>query len=127
MLQLPEVECAINRIGQYCDHAGISINALSKQLGISQAALARFMAGERKTVTPTASRVLAHIDTRHKWHNYRGDSETRTDLDSSDMRPGYEMIEDAVRSVWDGGTQTAELLAGLIRALKPALDVAKSA
>ena len=116
-LKDPETEVAMARIKRYCDRANVCLATLSRQAGVSQPALYRFVHGERKSVTKTARRVLTHIDNKHKQHNSHG-GENRSE--------GCRIIDDAVNSVWDGRIQTAELLAALIRAIKPVLLAAEA-
>lgn len=113
-----DVDAAIARIQQHCAHTTTSLNRLSKAAGVSQSALYRFIHGERKTITSTARRVLAHIHDQHKWHNQHNDEE---------HAEGYRLIDDAINSVWDGRIQTAEVLVALIRAIKPVLGAIKLA
>jgi hypothetical protein len=112
-----DVDAAIDRIKQHCVGTATSLNALSRVAGVSQPALYRFVHGDRKTITPTARRVLAHINGQHNWHNQHS---------GEDHADGYQIIGDAVNSVWDGRIQTAELLAALIRAIKPVLLAAEA-
>lgn len=102
------------RINAYCRRSTLSILALARLSKVGQPSLARFLNGERKTLTSTARIVLKFIDdeegySRHNQHNH------------ATIPPE---IEDAVRTTWDGNPRSAELLASLIRALKPALDAA---
>jgi hypothetical protein len=76
------------------------------------------MNGERKTITDAARKTLEHIDNRHNRHN-----QDKHPKNSNNPDHGYHLIESAVKSLWDGNPDTAELIASLIRALKPALDV----
>jgi hypothetical protein len=87
--------------------------------------MSRFMNGERKTITGTARRVLGHIEKQHNWHMWHESDKIRAPAGTADA--GYDLIEDAVKSLWDGKPQTAGLVASLIKALKPVLDIAISA
>lgn len=79
---------------------------------MDQPSLARFLKGDRKTITPTAGIVLKFIDENNKQHNWHSHATIPHE------------IEDAVRSIWDGKPQSADLVASLIRALKPVLEAA---
>lgn len=106
------VDEAARLINAYCRRSTLSVLALARLAKVSQPSLARFLNGERKTLTSTARIVLKFIEeerSRHNWHSH------------ATIPPE---IEDAVRTTWDGDPQSAELLASLIRALKPALDAA---
>ena len=108
----PDVQPTIERIESFRCKENISILALAKAAKTNQPSLARFLGGERKTVTSCARLVLRHIENLDKQHNWH----------SRDSIP--EGVEKAVRDIWDGNQQSADFLATLIRALKPALDVA---
>ncbi|WP_321368600.1 hypothetical protein [uncultured Desulfuromusa sp.] len=112
---------AIEQIKQYCQFEKISLFALSKEVGVGQPALYRFLNGERKTITDTAQQVLDYVNSRHNWHN-----NDAVLIQEDKKNTNYKVIEDAVLSLWDGNRNTAELIASLIRALKPALDMAKA-
>ena len=117
--QAPGVSAAIERILLYSESTDVSIFKLSREAGVSQSALARFISHERKTVTRTARKVLDHVNKQHKWHNRHRDVIIPETPDG-----GYQLIENAVTSIWDGNRHTAELLAALIKALKPVLALA---
>lgn len=117
----PEVAMAIEQIKQYCRHTNISPLALSREVGVGQPALCRFLNGERKTITSTAQKVLDHVNSWHNWHN-----DDAIIIQGDKKAANYKVIEDAVMSLWDGNRNTAELIASLIKALKPALDMAKA-
>lgn len=104
-----DVRPAIDRIESFCIKENVSVLALAKVSGICQSSLARFLDGERKTVTPCARAVLQYIDNRHNRH-------------SRDTIPMD--VEEAIREVWDGDPQSVDFLTNLIRALKPVLDAA---
>jgi hypothetical protein len=67
--------------------------------------------GDRKTITSTARIVLKYIDEDNKRHNWHSHATIPNE------------IEDAVRYLWDGKPQSADLVASLIRALKPVLEI----
>ena len=114
-----EVDAAIEKIGLHCSHEKININALAEEAEVCQSSLWRFMNGERKTITDAARKTLEYIDNWHNRHNH-----DKHPKNSNNPDHGYHLIEGAVKSLWDGNPNTAELIASLIRALKPALDVA---
>ena len=120
--QSNDVADAIAKIQRHCRQSDTSILALAKASGVSQSALARFVDGERKTVTETARKALAYLDSRHKQHYWHNDGRIAAEA-GSDLG-GYRLIDDAARFLWDGKPQTAELVASLIRALKPAVEMA---
>jgi predicted transcriptional regulator len=103
---------AIQQIDAFRQRSSLSVLSLSKLCGVSQPALARFLKGNRKTITSTARLVLKFIDENHERHNWH----SHATIPSG--------IEDAVRSLWDGKPQSADLVASLIRALKPVLEIA---
>lgn len=122
--QSPEVSAAIKQIELYCNRTNTSINQLSKQTGVSQPALARFMQGNRKSITNVAKKALFHINKRHKRHNWHNGGITASiNADNDD----YQLIESAVNALWDGNPMTAEFIASFIHALKPALALATAA
>ncbi len=114
-----EVYAAIEKIRLHCKHAKTNITALSVEVEVCQSALWRFMNGERKSITDAAHKTLEYIDNWHKCHNYDKNHD-----DTNDPEYGYNLIENAVKSLWNGNPKTAGLVASLIKALKPALDVA---
>ena len=113
-----DVDVAIESIETYCASTDTSINALAEQVGVCQSALWRFMGGQRKNITDSAQKTLEYINNRHNCHNHPQPQEKYADLDS-----GYLQIENAVRFIWDENPKTAELVASLIRTLKPILDL----
>lgn len=122
--QSPEVSVAIKQIEMYCNRTNTSINQLSKQAGVSQPALARFMQANRKSITNVAKKVLFHINKRHKRHNWHNnDITTPANADNDN----YQLIESAVKTLWDGNPMTAEFIASFIHALRPALALATAA
>jgi hypothetical protein len=122
----PDVADAITVIKLHCQTTGVSILSLSTQAGVAQSALARFISGERKSITETAKKVLAHISKRHNQHNRHNDDDILPALQHNDQE-GYRLIHDAISSLWDGKRQSAELIASLVLALKPALEIAVDA
>lgn len=120
--QDPEVAKIIGQIREFCKHAETSPLALSRAAEVSQPSLFRFLNGERKTVTPTAKRVVEYINIRHNWHNqHNNDKIQHRKISDHD---GYQLIQDAAMALWDGNHRSAELLASLIKALKPAVELA---
>lgn len=117
-----DVAPAITKINNYCKSTTTSILSLSKKAGVGQPALFRFINGERKSITPAARKVLLFIDGRHNWHNQHKNAI----LDSSqDVNlEGQSIIENAISALWDGKRQSAELIASLVLALRPALEIA---
>lgn len=103
---------AVRRINDFRRQSSLSVLGLSRICSVNQPALARFLKGDRKTITSTARIVLEFIEDDHKRHNWH----THATIPKQ--------IEDAVRSLWDGKPQSAALIASLIRALKPAVDIA---
>lgn len=121
-----DVADAIIAIKLHCQTTGVSILSLSTQVGVTQSALARFISGERKSITATAKKVLTHIDKRHKRHNWHNDDDILPSPQSNDQE-GYRLIHDAISSLWDGKRHSAELIASLVLALRPALEIAVDA
>lgn len=120
--QSSEVQKVIATIQGYCKSNNISILALSHAVKVSQSSLNRFINGERKTVTPTANKCLSHINSQHNWHNWHNDNK---DANEPNPANGYSVIiENAAMSLWDGDPRTVELIASIIRGLKPAVEIA---
>lgn len=119
----PEVATAIAEIKRHCETTHTSVLALSQQALVAQSALARFLAGERKSITSVANKVLQHIKSRHNWHNrHNAIIEVRDGADEE----GCRLINEAISSLWDGRRQSAAVIASLVLALKPAIDIAAS-
>ena len=119
--QSPNVKVLIQEILDYCHSTNTSILALSKQAGVQQSALARFLNGERKSVTSTARQVSKFLHNRHNWHNQH------SDILEKNFEPDHEglrLINSAIESLWDGHLRSAEIIAALVTALKPALEIA---
>jgi hypothetical protein len=117
----PEAATIVQEIQDHCARTNTSVLSLSKQAGVQQSALTRFLSGERKTVTTTAKKVMAHLGIRHNQHNRHNDIlDPNPQLDEE----GCRLINSAIRSLWDGRRQSAELIASLVVALKPALEIA---
>lgn len=119
----PNVPLAIKRIEDFCKEKNICVFTLAKTAGVSQPSLCRFLKCERKSVTKTAQKVLKHIENWHKTHN----SHSQVIMQPSGANDaGRELIESAIMSLWDGEFRSAQILAPLIRALKPTLEIAFS-
>ena len=119
--QSPETATIIQEIQEHCARTNKSVLSLAKQAGVQQSALTRFLSGERKTVTNTAKKVMAHLGIRHNQHNRHNDIlMPNQHLDAE----GCRLINNAISSLWDGRRQSAEIIASLVIALKPALDIA---
>lgn len=118
-----EVPRAIKRIEDFCKERNTCVFTLAKSAGVSQPSLCRFLKFERKSVTKTAQKVLEHIDNWHNTHNLHSQAIMRP-LGADDA--GRELIESAIMSLWDGEFRSAQILAPLIRALKPTLEIAAS-
>ncbi len=103
---------AIQRIDAFRRRSSLSILSLARRCNVDQPSLSRFLKGDRKTITPTAHIVLKFIDESNKQHNWH----SRATIPNE--------IEDAVRYLWDGRPHSADLVASLIRALKPVLEIA---
>lgn len=119
--QSPETATIIQEIQDHCTRTNTSVLSLAKQAGVQQSSLTRFLSGERKTVTAAAKKVMAHLGIRHKQHNRHNDI---LRLSSHLDEEGCRLINNAIRSLWDGRRQSAEVIASLVIALKPALDIA---
>jgi hypothetical protein len=79
------------------------------------------MHSERKTLTATAERVLRYIDS---WHNKHNPHSQAIMASTSIDQTGRALLEQAILSLWDGELRSAQILAPLIQALKPVLDIA---
>lgn len=110
--QQADVIEAIRRIDVFRQRSALSVLALAKLCGVSQPSLARFLNGNRKTITLTAHTVLKFIEDANKQHNWH----SRATIPRE--------IEDAVRCLWDGKPHSIDLVASLIRALEPVLEIA---
>lgn len=112
---------AIELIEDYCARAKISVLALANEAQVQQSALSRFLKGERKTVTETAKQVIRHVNYRHNRHNRHT---AILKPDSGLDEEGCRLINSAINTLWDGRRQSAEIIASLVIALKPALEIA---
>lgn len=117
----PEVANDITEIRQFCDETGTSILALAAHAGVAQSALARFVAGERKSTTRSARRVLNFIRNRHNQHKRHNAILDGTDAFDAE---GAQIINAAICQLWDGQRHSADMIAALVLALKPALEIA---
>lgn len=117
----PDVANAITEIRQFCDETGTSVLSLSAKVGVAQSALARFLAGERKSITRSARRALEFVRSRHNRHKQH--NAILTVIDACDVE-GAQMINSAINQLWDGQRQSAGMIAALVLALKPALEIA---
>src|SRR5437016_2701864 len=117
----PKVPQAIERIDCFCKERNTCVLRLANDVGVSQSSLYRFITHERKTITRTAEKVLKHID---NWHNsHKAHSQAIMSSSGADQA-GRELIESAIMSLWDGNFHSAQILAPLIRALKPTVEIA---
>ena len=108
------VKEAIQRIDAYRQLSSLSVLSLSRLCAVNQPSLARFLKGDRKTITSTARIVLDFIDENNKQHKQHNRHSHATIPDE---------IEAAILYLWDGKTHSADLVASLIRALKPILEI----
>lgn len=83
---------------------------LSRQCGVDQSTIQRFLSGRTKTLTPQVQAILTHAG-------------IGVDLciESTVHPVDHPRIREALEKAWDGRDETAELLAGLIEAVAPAL------
>lgn len=112
------VQEAIDRINFYCDQRGLSVNAFAKLVEVGQPTLCKFLNHQRVGIPKCAKKALQFIEESHNWHNSGG---MHADLD------GRRMIDEAARSIWDGSFESAVIVASLIQALGPAVDVVTKA
>jgi hypothetical protein len=119
--QSPETTIIIQEIMDYCDITNTSVLSLSKQADVQQSALARFLNGERKTVTNTARKVMKHLNNRHNQHNRHNDILMPNPQFDDE---GCRLINGALNTLWDGRLQSARMIASLIIALRPAVEIA---
>lgn len=102
--------------------------ALAKAAGVNQSALARFLSKSRKTITPSAKKVLDFIHNRHNWHKpSMPDDDTLQPAPLQQDLEGLELINAAVMELWNGERGTAAVLASLISALKPTYHIVMAA
>lgn len=99
----------------YLKRRQISVNALSQVVGVGQPTVSRFLSGRTKSVTAAIRPVLSYADIDFE----EGITEMGGALDNPRVR-------EALKRVWDGRPETAELLARLIEALGPVLKTAPS-
>ncbi|WP_156521456.1 hypothetical protein [Burkholderia sp. MSMB1589WGS] len=116
-----DVAPTVERIEAFCRARKISVLALANEAQVGQSSLCRFMHGERKTLTVTAERVLRYIDS---WHNEHNAHSQAIMASASIDQTGRALLEQAILSLWDGELRSAQILAPLIQALKPVLDMA---
>lgn len=120
----PIVKQCIERIRAYIEHENVNVLKLSSLARVQQSALARFLNGERKTVTPSARKVLDFINARHNQHNMN--MPLRAIIGKYRLRPdpeGLKLINEAVCRLWDGERGSANIIAALILTLEPALSM----
>jgi len=118
----PEVPIVIEKINRFRTSNAMSVLALAKDAEVSQPALKRFLDGDRKTVTSVAKATLSHIDSWHNRHNH-SDGAILSPIPKP-RREGYDLMIGAIESLWDGQYQSAQLIASLVIALRPALEIA---
>lgn len=124
----PDIPRHIAKIQAYIDRENSNVLALSKAVGVGQSDLARFLNGERKTVTDCALKVLDFIHSQHNKHKLSipMDDTLRAEPPQRDL-VGLELISAAVMELWDGERRTATVIASLITALKPACNIVMAA
>lgn len=120
-----EVDELIALFQEYCDNESVNVSRLAKLSNVSQSALARFVGGERKTVTVTARRVLAYINKQHKTHRLDLEGKMMRGERASATNP-LDVVNTAIRTHWDGSRAGAELLAAVIAAAFPLLRLVKN-
>lgn len=111
--QDPEVPKAIEAIEAFCLRNSMTVNALAEKTGVSQPALCRFLAGNRKTLTSTAVKVLGRI---HTWHNA---SYANPPTGVLDKDTAHAIIVESALKLWDGDPSTSHLLSDFLTAVHP--------
>lgn len=118
----------IEEIYAYMKLHNTNAHALAKAAGVSQSSLARFLYASRKSVTPSAQKVLDFIHKRHNRHKpAMPENDTLRAAPSQRDSGGLELINAAVMELWDGERRTATVIASLISALKPAFHIVMAA
>lgn len=108
------IQEAIDRIKFYCDQHGLSVNAFAKLANVGQPSLFKFLNHQRAGIPRAARAALTFIEKSNNWNRVRGRG---IDLE------GQRIIDEAINSIWDGRYESAVVVASLIQALKPAVDV----
>lgn len=114
--QAPNVPETIAKITQFCEVQGISVNCLARMAGVKQSALFRFLNDDRKTVTPSASKVVAVIDSWHNRYNAINQNENMDKHTVSD-------IMKAALGLWDGNPETLGTLFDFLKAVAPVYQI----
>ena len=95
----------------YLNRQGLTPTAFSKERGVNQSTVQRFLGARTKTVTAKIKPLLeyAEID-----FNLRIDEVAVSGFDNPRIR-------EAINKVWDGRQNTAEILARLIESVGPVI------
>lgn len=118
----------IEEICAYMKQQNTNPHALAKLVGVSQSSLARFLNSDRKSVTPSAQKVLDFIHYQHNWHKpIMPENDTLQLAVKQRDIAGLDLINAAVMELWDGEHRTASVIASLISALKPTFNIVMAA
>lgn len=118
--QSPDVAKAVDRIRTFCVLHKLSTNQMATCCGVGQPALHLFLKGKRKTVTETALKTLAFIDSWNYSKNVTDKSFTESKAKAGES---IDVVVASALQLWDGDPATLGVLSEFLAALKPAFTV----
>ena len=105
----PAAIAARRRLEAYLRKKAMTHTALSREVGVDQATVQRFLTGRTKTITPAVRKMLAYASIKEKDCI---NASVGSALDNPHIRQ-------ALERVWDGSDGSAKLLARLIVTVAP--------
>ena len=105
----PAAIAARRRLGAYLRKKAMTPTAFSREVGVDQATVQRFLTGRTKTITPAVRKMLAYASIKEK-------DCINASVGSALDNP---QIRQALERVWDGSDGSAKLLARLIVIVAP--------
>lgn len=109
----PELPRLRRELATYLEQIGSNPNSFSKEMGVSQSTVQRFLAGRTKNITEGIRPLLVYAGIR-----------TEECIVENPQPPdimGHERIKQALAKVWNGDEASASVLAQFIEAVGPLL------
>ena len=105
----PATIAARRRLKAYLRKKSTTPTEFSREVGVNQSTVQRFLAGRTKTITPAVRKMLAYASIEEK------------DCINASVGSAFDNphIRQALERVWDGSDGSAEMLAKLIVTVAP--------
>jgi hypothetical protein len=116
--QDPHVPAAIEEIKAFKERKSMTINGLANFFGVDQGGLYRFLAGDRKSITAIANKVLCHIRAESN-DDYVNNGASQVAITEEDA-----IILARVRRIWHGQPESFGVFLECLSVLETAYQVA---